>query len=237
MLECALLNISCKAASKIPVVIQNMTDHSVTLQLKHVLGEISAAACVMPLSPEQSSSPHSEFQNEKPSEKLTYDLDNSRLGDEWRTCITDKLNSIQDVFAADEMTNGHTNAVKHHIRLRDKALFTEKPRPIHPSDGEAVKQHLRELLDGGVIRESESPFASPLILVRKTNGKIRLYVEYRKLNALTIKDAYTLPNIEETFWCKMVFCDGPKIWLLPGSNGRRRQAQDCVHMSLRVLGI
>ena len=199
MLECALMNISCKAASKIPVVIQNMTGHTVTLQSKHVIGEISAAVSVMPLSSEQSPSPHSELKKEKANDKLNFDLDNSLLGDEWKQRITDKLNSIPDVFAADEMSNGHTNAVKHHIRLRDEAPFKERPRPIHPSDREAVKQHLRELLDAGIIRESESPFASPLVLVRKKNGKIRLCVDYRKLNARTIKDAYALPNIEETF--------------------------------------
>lgn len=71
------------------------------------------------------------------------------------------------------MSNGHTNAVKHHIRLRDEAPFKERPRPIHPSDREAVKQHLRELLDAGIIRESESPFASPLVLVRKKKWKYK----------------------------------------------------------------
>lgn len=173
MLECALLNISCKAAGKIPVTIQNITDHSVTLQPKHIIGEISAAVCVMPLSAEQASSPQSEFHNGKSNVELTFDLDNPLLGDEWKKRITDKLNSIQDVFAVDEMSNGHTNAVKHHIRLRDEAPFKERPRPIHPSDREAVKQHLRELLDAGIIRESESPFASPLVLVRKKKWKYK----------------------------------------------------------------
>lgn len=79
--------------------------------------------------------------------------------------ITTKLNSIRDVFAVDDMSNGHTTVVKHHIRLKDDTPFKERPRSIHPSDREAVKQHLRELLDVGIIRESESPFASPLVLV------------------------------------------------------------------------
>lgn len=199
MLECAFLNIFCKAASKVPVVIQNVTNHKVTLLPKHVIGELSAAVCLGPLSSEQSSSPHPGSSDEELGEQLTFDLNNPLLGEEWKKRITDKLNSIRDVFATDEMTNGHTSAVKHHIRLKDDTPFKERPRPIHPSDREAVKQHLRELLDARIIRESESPFASPLVLVRKKNGKIRLCVDYRKLNARTIKDAYALPNIEETF--------------------------------------
>lgn len=97
------------------------------------------------------------------------------------------------------MSYGHTTAVKHHIKLTDEAHFRERPRPIHPSDQEAVKQHLRELLDAGIIRESESPFASPIVLVCKKDGSIRLCIDYRKLNLRTIRDAYALPNIEETF--------------------------------------
>lgn len=199
MLQCALLNISCRAVSKIPVFIQNVTDQNVILQPKNIIGEVSAAVSVTPLGSEQSSSLSTSCSNGSYDSNLTFDFDNPLLGDEWKARISTKLNSIRDVFAIDDMSNGHTTAVKHHIRLKDDTPFKERPRPIHPSDREAVKQHLRELLDAGVIRESESPFASPLVLVRKKNGKIRLCVDYRKLNARTIKDAYALPNIEETF--------------------------------------
>ncbi|CAI5680231.1 unnamed protein product [Oreochromis niloticus] len=109
------------------------------------------------------------------------------------------LGPVEEVFAVDDLSYGHTTAVKHHIRLHDETPFKERPRPIHPSDREAVKQHLKELLDAGIIKESQSPFASPVVLVRKKNGSIRLCIDYRKLNARTIRDAYALPNIEETF--------------------------------------
>ncbi|KAJ7991580.1 hypothetical protein DPEC_G00285340 [Dallia pectoralis] len=121
------------------------------------------------------------------------------MPEEWKIRIRDKLNSIPGIFALDELSFGHTTAVKHTIRLQDETPFKERSRPIHPSDREAVRQHLRELLDASVIRESESPFASPVVVVKKKNGKIRLCIDYRKLNSRTIKDAYALPNIEETF--------------------------------------
>lgn len=44
----------------------------------------------------------------------------------------------------------------------------------------------------------ESPFSSPIVVVKKKNGDIRLCVDYRKLNLHTIKDAYALPNLEES---------------------------------------
>lgn len=55
------------------------------------------------------------------------------------------------------------------------------------------------LFEAGVIRESESPFSSPIVVVRKKNNDVRLCIDYRKLNLQTIKDAYALPNLEESF--------------------------------------
>ncbi len=56
---------------------------------------------------------------------------------------------------------------------------------------------MQELKESGVIRES--PFSSPIVVVRKKNGDIRLCVDYRKLNSQTVKDSYALPNLEESF--------------------------------------
>ncbi|KAI5094884.1 hypothetical protein C0J45_14959, partial [Silurus meridionalis] len=51
----------------------------------------------------------------------------------------------------------------------------------------------------GVIRESESQFSSPIVVVQKKNNSVRLCIDFRKLNSQTIKDAYALPNLEEAF--------------------------------------
>ena len=83
--------------------------------------------------------------------------------------------------------------------MKDETPFKQKSRPIHPNDYEAVRKHLQTLLDAGVIRESESPYSSPIVVVRKKSGDIRLCIDYRKLNTLTIRDAYALPNLEEAF--------------------------------------
>lgn len=54
-----------------------------------------------------------------------------------------------------------------------------------------------ELLENKIIRESSSPYASPVILVKKKTGDYRMCVDYRKLNAITVKDKYPLPLIKE----------------------------------------
>ena len=61
-----------------------------------------------------------------------------------------------------------------------------------------VKTHLQEMLDTGAIRNSHSPRASAVFLVWKKDGNLRFCFDARKLNNQTVKDAYSLPHIDET---------------------------------------
>ena len=64
-----------------------------------------------------------------------------------------------------------------------------------------VKAHIQEMLDVGAIRPSNSPWASAVLLVQKKDGKLLFCIDLQKLNAQTIKDAYSLPRIDETLDC------------------------------------
>ncbi|GFV35106.1 hypothetical protein TNCV_1853231 [Trichonephila clavipes] len=57
------------------------------------------------------------------------------------------------------------------------------------------------MLDEGIVQPSESPWSSPVVLVRKKDGSWRFCVDYRKLNSVTKKDVYPLPRIDDTFDC------------------------------------
>lgn len=104
----------------------------------------------------------------------------------------------EPVFSAFEGDLGCTNLLSHDIPLLDDKPVRQRYRRLPPSDYDAVKAHLRQLLDSQVIRESSSPYASPIVLVRKKDGSLRMCVDYRQLNSKTRKDAFPLPRIEES---------------------------------------
>ena len=61
-----------------------------------------------------------------------------------------------------------------------------------------VRAHIQEMLDIGVICKSHSPWVSAVVLVQNKDGGLRFCIDLRKLNNQTIKDAYSLPRIDET---------------------------------------
>jgi len=65
--------------------------------------------------------------------------------------------------------------------------------PLSPDELELLKEYLDEILKNGKIRPSKSSAGAPIFFARQANGKLRIVVDYRGLNAITIKDKYPLP--------------------------------------------
>lgn len=91
---------------------------------------------------------------------------------EWKDRISQELHSMPEVFAFHDLDFGRTDKVKHHINLHGNTPFKQRALPIHPQEFDAVHKHLQELLDAGVIQESESSFSSPIVVIRKITGKL-----------------------------------------------------------------
>ena len=107
------------------------------------------------------------------------------------------LTKYSFLFAMDTLDLGKTNLVKHHIELTNYTPIKDRYRRIPPQQYEEVRKHLKEMLDIGAIRHSNSPWASLVVLVRKKDGSLRFCIDLRKLNARTVKDAYSIPCIED----------------------------------------
>ena len=75
--------------------------------------------------------------------------------------------------------------------------FRLRPYRYNPAQKDEIEKQVNELLQNGMIQASVSPFASPVLLVKKKTGDWRLCVDYRRLNALTVKDKFPLPVIDE----------------------------------------
>ena len=111
------------------------------------------------------------------------------------------MKKYHDIFALEPLELGRTNIVKHVIKVNNPVPFKERYRRIPPHQYEEVCKHLKEMEEIGAIRRSNSPWVSPVVLVRKKDGSLRFCIDLRKLNARTIKDAYSLPRIEESLDC------------------------------------
>ena len=111
------------------------------------------------------------------------------------------MKKYHDIFALEPLELGKTNIVKHVIKVNNPVPFKERYRRIPPHQYEEVRKHLKEMEEIGTIRRSNSLWASPVVLVRKKDRSLRFCIDLRKLNARTIKDAYSLPRIKESLDC------------------------------------
>ncbi|KAI2648630.1 Transposon Ty3-I Gag-Pol polyprotein [Labeo rohita] len=114
-----------------------------------------------------------------------------------QTLLKDLLDKNADVFSQHPMDYGHTTTVQHEIPLVDPRPFRLPYRKIPPSQWQDVRRLLMEMETAGVICPSKSPYASPVVVVTKKDGLLRLCIDYRKLNSCSTRDAFPLPRIEE----------------------------------------
>ena len=110
------------------------------------------------------------------------------------------LKEYHDIFSLEKCDMGHTNATKHKIVLKDPDTppFKERFRRIPPPQLDEVREHLKLMLDAGVIWPSNSPWCNAVVLVRKKDSSLHFCIDFRKLNSLTVKDSHPLPRICET---------------------------------------
>ncbi|GBN28082.1 Transposon Tf2-9 polyprotein [Araneus ventricosus] len=83
------------------------------------------------------------------------------------------------------------------IILKDDVPVYQPARRLSFAENQAVNKQIDEWLDQGIVRQSSSEYASPIVLVKKKDGTARLCVDYRKLNRKLVKDRFPLPLIED----------------------------------------
>lgn len=108
------------------------------------------------------------------------------------------LLEFQDIFSKGPQDLGKTGLAKHEINTGDAVPVRQHPRRLPLAQREEAFKAVKDMQKQGIIEPSVSPWASPVVLVKKKDGSTRFCVDYRKLNDLTKKDSYPLPRIDST---------------------------------------
>ena len=121
-----------------------------------------------------------EVANSSPS----IDLSEAAIDDDLqRKQLYGLLQEYSDVFSTSSLDFGRTSTIKHTIPLVDNQPFRLPYRRIPPSQYQAVREHIQAMEETGAIRRSSSPYTSPIVIVHKKDGSLRICMDYRQLNA------------------------------------------------------
>ena len=125
-------------------------------------------------------------------------LDSAQLKPEEVSKLQMFLLRHADLFALDETELGSTDIVTHAIETGNHAPVHQPIRRTPFALRKQVMEMVQRMLDQGVIKLSKSPWASPIVLVKKSDGNMRFCVDYRRLNAITKADVFPLPRIDDS---------------------------------------
>ncbi len=92
---------------------------------------------------------------------------------------------------------GLTDLAEHPINTGNAAPIKQRPRRVPLAYAQEEQKAIEDLLKKGVIQKSTSPWASPIVLVKKKSGAIRPCVDYRRVNALVKPDGFPLPRVQD----------------------------------------
>ena len=123
---------------------------------------------------------------------------NPALSSDNHTALRTLLLEFRSCFASCSKVR-QTSITRHRIiTYEDARPIHQHPYRVSAKEREAIRTQVREMLDDGVIEPSNSPWSSPVVLVKKKDGTLRFCVDYRKLNNVTKKDVYPLPRIDDS---------------------------------------
>ncbi|UYV66976.1 hypothetical protein LAZ67_4003508, partial [Cordylochernes scorpioides] len=130
------------------------------------------------------------------SQKINLTLDPG-LSEIQRLQLVSCLDEFIDIFDFGSTSIKPTSTVKHKINTGDHSPIKQRPYRVAPSERRLIQDEVNKMIENHIVKPSESPWSSPVILVRKKDGTWRFCVDYRRLNKITKKDVYPLPRIDD----------------------------------------
>ena len=166
---------------RVAVQLDNTGDKDVVLNPEWCIGQVSSVQLVVKAPPETTQLP------EVPK----------TLTAQQQKQLRDLLQQYQDVFSKKGDPISSTPLIEHEIHTQGPPIRLPSRRQ-NPLVREQEQDQIQEMLRDGVVRPSASPWASPVVMVKKKDNSMRFCVDFRKVNDATIKDAHPLPRIDDT---------------------------------------
>jgi len=104
-----------------------------------------------------------------------------------------------DVFSKHSMDLGKVENIKHQIKTLSSTPIFQPLRKVPIKMEERIDKLIDELKDNEIIRDSSSPWSSPIVAIEKPNGQVRMCIDYRKLNTVIEKPIFPIPDASQLF--------------------------------------
>ena len=179
------------------VVLFVASDSSIDVQKGQSLGVISSVLEVPDA--DGSSCGGSESDNDCINEIIS-NIPLSELSILQQSEVIDMFKKFKRVFSSGETDIGKAAVTQHSIKLSNETPIYQHPRRFPPPMAEEIERQCRELKSLDIIEPSISPWSSPVVPVRKKDGTIRLCIDYRKLNVVTVPDKFPIPNLSDSLF-------------------------------------
>ena len=136
--------------------------------------------------------------NPNSNTSIPVQIESDRLSESELHALQTVISEYADIFANNKADVGKTAIVTHGIEIEPgQRPRRSVPFRANPIERDIIKNEIDQCLESGVIRPSNSPWSSPVVLVKKPDGTFRICVDYRKLNSVTVSDVYPLPRIAD----------------------------------------
>ncbi|KAI3375462.1 hypothetical protein L3Q82_003792 [Scortum barcoo] len=193
----------------VPMKVTNLLDKPITLKRNSKLADVSPCLAVEDFEIFQGTSQpekdkqEKKYDNAEPAELkqrlqrvglADIDIEKCHADQVGKEKLVELLEQYNDIFSKHALDCGEAKDFVHRIRLTDEKPFRLPYRRVPPVHYQKLRQVLSEMEEQEIIRKSVSEYASPLVLVWKKDGSLRLCTDFRWLNARTLKDTHPLPH-------------------------------------------